>query len=161
MALDSEDPRAFVLAQLKGKGKKRSTAAPTKSSIVNKPTTSKLVAKKRHLQTQKKTKTPTATNAEVSESVGQVKRLRQDALQWKVLSAQPEDFEDNFEDDVSTVKDTEGSKTRKSDAMTNLFDNEGGMMMLEEVEGVDVVWEEDGKGGKKATLIVSTTTLQA
>ncbi len=28
-------------------------------------------------------------------------------------------------------------------------------MMFEEADGVDVNWEEDGKGGKKAVLVVS------
>ncbi|KAJ9128189.1 hypothetical protein QFC24_000481 [Naganishia onofrii] len=157
MALESEDPRAFVLAQLKGKGKKRSTAtaaAPTpESSVVKKPTSSKLVVAKK----QKKKAALAPTKVEEPESApSDVKRLRQDALEWKLLSAQPEDFEDNFEEDISTLKEDGSSKTtmtRKSDTMTNLFDNEGGMMMLEEVDGVDVVWEEDGKGGKKATLI--------
>ncbi len=29
-------------------------------------------------------------------------------------------------------------------------------MMFEEADGVDVNWEEDGKGGKKAVLVVSS-----
>ncbi|KAJ9125489.1 hypothetical protein QFC22_000450 [Naganishia vaughanmartiniae] len=148
MALQSQDPRAFVLAQLKGRGnKKRSTAdAQTKSTVL----------KKRQPQPTKKA-TPPLVQVAVEESNGPMKRLRQDTLEWKLLSAQPEDFEDIFEQDISTEKDTSDktkTRARKSDnAMTNLFDNEGGMMMLEEVDNVDVVWEEDGKGGKKATLI--------
>ncbi|KAJ9109741.1 hypothetical protein QFC19_001971 [Naganishia cerealis] len=153
MALETEGSRSFVLSSLKGKGKKRSTTAPAKSLAGKTPT--KVVAKKRRLQAEKNTRSAVP---EETESTSDVKRLRQDALQWKLLSAQPEDFGDNFEGEISTAMDTDdnhqkSSRTRKSDSMANLFDNEGGMMMLEEVEGVDVMWEEDGKGGKKATLI--------
>lgn len=40
-------------------------------------------------------------------------------------------------------------------ASVSSLDASGGMMMFEEADGVDVRWEEDGKGGKKAVLVVS------
>jgi hypothetical protein len=158
MALESGDPRAFVLAALQGrsKGKKRSGDVPAKSALKkvdNKP------LNKRQKLAAKKAKA--ATVIEEPEAEVGVKRLRQDALQWKLLSAQPEDFGDDFGDDIEVASDGDSQEVKKSsrkakaDPMANLFDNEGGMMMLEEVDGVDVMWEEDGKGGKKAILVVS------
>lgn len=158
MAIEAEDSRAFVLAALKGKGKgkKRSTDAPSTSAL--KKTPNKLTAKKRQIAAKKAKSTPVV--AEEPQADVEVKRLRQDALQWKLLSAQPEDFGDDFAEDIDVASDSEKrqgkvSRKAKSDPMANLFDNEGGMMMLEEVEDVDVIWEEDGKGGKKAILVVS------
>jgi ATP-dependent RNA helicase DDX24/MAK5 len=49
-------------------------------------------------------------------------------------------------------------KWRKVDTTTEAFagmDEGGGMMMLEELDDVDVEWEEDGHGGKVAKFIVS------
>jgi hypothetical protein len=157
MALESGDSRAFVLAALQGrsKGKKRSGDVPPKSALkkVDKP------LNKREKLAAKKAKA--ATVIEEPDAEVEVKRLRQDALEWKLLSAQPEDFGDDFGDDIDAASDGDKqevkktSRKAKADPMANLFDNEGGMMMLEEVDGVDVMWEEDGKGGKKAILVVS------
>lgn len=158
MALESGDPRAFVLAALQGrsKGKKRSDDAPPKSAL--KKVDNKPLNKRQRLAAKK---AKAATVIEEPEAQAGVKRLRQDALQWKLLSAQPEDFGDDFGDDIEAASEEDDQEVKKSsrkakaDPMANLFDNEGGMMMLEEVDGVDVVWEEDGKGGKKAILVVS------
>lgn len=158
MALESEDPRAFVLAALKdrSKGKKRAVDAPSTSTF--KKVSTKPATKKQKFAAKKaRDVTP---DKEPDVEIG-VKRLRQDALEWKLLSAQPEDFGDDFGDDIDHASDADNQETKKgarkskADPMANLFDNEGGMMMLEEVDGVDVMWEEDGKGGKKAILVVS------
>lgn len=151
MTLDVGDSRAFVLAALQGrtKPKKRSADVST-SDVKTKPSTKK--------QATKKPKPAPAAAAEPP--VEEIKRLRQDTIQWKLLSAQPEDFGDSFGDEAPASEDEKKpakkpARKAKTDPMANLFDNEGGMMMLEEVDGVDVVWEEDGKGGKKAILVVS------
>ena len=156
MANESGDRRAFVLAALKGKGKAKKRSAEGPSSSTLKKASGKPMSKKQKLAAKK---ARVVTEEEVDEPNTGVKRLRQDALQWKLLSAQPEDFAD-FDDDIDVASDTDdkeakkGTRKAKADPMAKLFDNEGGMMMLEEVDGVDVMWEEDGKGGKKAILIV-------
>lgn len=156
MANESGDRRAFVLAALKGKSKAKKPSAEGPLSSTLKKASGKPMNKKQKLAAKK---ARAVTEEEVDESDTGVKRLRQDALQWKLLSAQPEDFAD-FDDDIDVASDGDdqeakkGTRKAKPDPMANLFDNEGGMMMLEEVDGVDVMWEEDGKGGKKAILIV-------
>jgi hypothetical protein len=158
MTLDVGDSRAFVLAALKGrtKTKKRSSDAP--STDGSSKTSTKLAVKKRQTAPKKAKSEPVVVEQPPAEEA--VKRLRQDTLQWKLLSAQPEDFGDDFTEDIAAASDDDKKAAKptrkaKADPMANLFDNEGGMMMLEEVDGVDVMWEEDGKGGKKAILVVS------
>jgi hypothetical protein len=153
MANGTGDRRAFVLSALQGK--KRSAEGLSSRTLTD---VSRKPMNKRQRLAAKKAKAA-AADEPVETDLG-VKRLRQDALQWKLLSAQPEDFAD-FADDIDAKSDDDDKAGKKSsrkanaDPMANLFDNEGGMMMLEEVDGVDVMWEEDGKGGKKAILIVS------
>lgn len=49
----------------------------------------------------------------------------------------------------------EALKWRAIETSGAMLDEGGGMMMLEEVDGVGVEWEEDGDGGRKAVLVVS------
>lgn len=163
MTLEVGDSRAFVLAALKGKTRTKKRSADVPSAGDAKKTPNKLAIKKRQTAPKKVKSEPAVVEEQPAEEA--VKRLRQDTLQWKLLSAQPEDFGDDFTEDIAAASDDDKkaakpSRKAKADPMANLFDNEGGMMMLEEVDGVDVMWEEDGKGGKKAILVVSQRSLQ-
>lgn len=163
MTLPVGDSRAFVLAALKGRPRTKKPSTDGPSTGEGKKT--KRPPTKKHRSSTANPEEPVVVVTEPPPAE-QVKRLRQDTLQWKLLSAQPEDFGDAFDEDdpASDGENKASSKTatkpvakraKSGDPMTNLFDNEGGMMMLEEVDGVDVMWEEDGKGGKKAILVVS------
>jgi hypothetical protein len=69
-------------------------------------------------------------NHKSSASTSKSSKVRAEELDWKKLST------DNYEGGT--------------------FDaDEGGMLLLEEVDGVDIQWEEDETGRKKAVLMVS------
>lgn len=75
----------------------------------------------------------------------------EDGQNWEDENSSSEE-----ENDKSRVKRTKLGeldwRSIETPSSVSLLDGEGGMLMLEEVDDVDVQWEHDGKGGKKAVL---------